>query len=158
MAPELLLARFTFTPPSTNRVDVYSLGMMMWEMLAGRTPWAECESEAAMIMLVVRDAQAAMSGGTRAWQECAFTDFSWRRRLRAQVDEGRRPPLPLPAAKDAGGSGPLPAVDLDGVAASLDALPELNLIINECWQQRALRRPPASAVHARLLALLQSQG
>jgi hypothetical protein len=40
--------------------------------------------------------------------------------------------------------------------ASLQALPELNALIQGCWQQRDLRRPTAAVLHAQLLKLLQA--
>jgi hypothetical protein len=39
--------------------------------------------------------------------------------------------------------------------ASLRTLPELNIIIRDCWQQRDLRRPTAALVLAQLQALMQ---
>jgi hypothetical protein len=39
--------------------------------------------------------------------------------------------------------------------ASLQALPQLNAIIQAAWQQRELRRPTALALHAQLSLLLQ---
>jgi hypothetical protein len=44
--------------------------------------------------------------------------------------------------------------DLCQRPVSLQALPELTVIIRDCWQQRDLRRPTAAAVHAKLQALL----
>jgi serine/threonine protein kinase len=38
MAPELLVGG-TVTQHMTNRVDIYSMAMMMWEMISGSPPW-----------------------------------------------------------------------------------------------------------------------
>jgi serine/threonine protein kinase len=40
-APELLIGMRMgpFAQAVTNRCDIYSLGMMMWEMLSGQPPW-----------------------------------------------------------------------------------------------------------------------
>jgi serine/threonine protein kinase len=40
MAPELLVGHYSgpYAQHITNRVDIYSLAMVMWEMLHGTTP------------------------------------------------------------------------------------------------------------------------
>jgi serine/threonine protein kinase len=52
MAPEVLMGRHnSLHDHITNRVDIYSLAVMMWEMLAGRQPWSGM-SEAAVLAAV----------------------------------------------------------------------------------------------------------
>lgn len=54
MAPELLVSARVGTAaiPATNRVDIYSMAMIMWEMLAGRVPWSH--SPEPMMLAAVR--------------------------------------------------------------------------------------------------------
>jgi hypothetical protein len=55
MAPELLASGhmgIAFLQP-TNRMDVYSFAMILWEMLAGRPPWSHLGS--ASLIAAVRD-------------------------------------------------------------------------------------------------------
>jgi serine/threonine protein kinase len=53
MAPELLVGRHLgiAASPVSNSIDVYAAGMVIWEMLARRPPWAHL-SVPAMIAAV----------------------------------------------------------------------------------------------------------
>ncbi len=68
--------------------------------------------------------------------------------------KNQRPPLPLPPA--IGGAAPQEESNLGATPASLHALPELNQLVDECWQQRDLRRPSAEQVRQRLEELLRT--
>jgi serine/threonine protein kinase len=48
IAPELLVAKEIHSARfhATNRVDIYSMGMVMWEMLAGRMLWRHMMEQA----------------------------------------------------------------------------------------------------------------
>jgi hypothetical protein len=49
MAPELLVSVRVGTAgavTATNRVDIYAMAMIMWEMLAGTVPWSHLEHSA----------------------------------------------------------------------------------------------------------------
>jgi hypothetical protein len=67
------------------------------------------------------------------------------------VVAGSRPELPI-------GNQEPPTRPLADIPASLHALPELNAIIRDCWQQRDHRRPAARHVHARLRSLAAKHG
>jgi hypothetical protein len=77
-----------------------------------------------------------------------------------QVLSGHRPELPGGDIddEDTHGTQQPPTINLIEVPASLSALPKLNAIIRDCWQQREQRRPSAAAVHDRLLDLMREYG
>jgi serine/threonine protein kinase len=182
MAPELLASGhmgITFLQP-TNRMDVYSFAMILWEMLAGRPPWShlgqaslvaavgksgpchQCCSLLAHVCLMLKcetHNERVPPIPLKHIHQYLRKDAPWY----FQVLSGHRPELPALAEEtegdaDGGGPNPAPGTDLAKVPASLYALPQLNRIIRACWQQKEHRRPSAAQVHDMLVALMREHG
>jgi serine/threonine protein kinase len=63
MAPELLASAHMgmAAVPATNRIDIYSFGMMLWEMLAGRPPWSHVNQPSMLVSVSERVANAIIA-------------------------------------------------------------------------------------------------
>lgn len=76
-----------------------------------------------------------------------------------QVVKNRRPQLPPPLKVGmATPENPPSDLDLATLPASTTSLHQFNDIIRQCWQQRELKRPTATAVFTTLVGLLQQHG
>ncbi len=66
MAPELLKGS-TASPSLTDKVDIYALGIMLWELATRQLPWRGC-SDVQVQALVSAAASGTMRGGGGARQ------------------------------------------------------------------------------------------
>ncbi len=61
MAPELMSGGAQSS--MTDKVDIYSLGILLWEMAAKQVPWQGCTDAQILLLVRARLAQAPLLSG-----------------------------------------------------------------------------------------------
>ncbi|KAG2427824.1 hypothetical protein HXX76_012146 [Chlamydomonas incerta] len=152
MAPEVFDAT-SFAV--THKVDIYALGVVMWELVTGCVPWSGLSlveiavaitiQKARLPLLELFESDAAQQPLVPAGQSAASSGAG------SSSHSPRGPAAVATAAAGSGGGGPADE-EWDGRSR---CPPRLAALITQCWEHDPRRRPAAAEVVKELVSLQQ---
>ncbi|PNG99770.1 Mitogen-activated protein kinase kinase kinase, partial [Tetrabaena socialis] len=136
----------------THQADIFSFGVVLWEMLSGSQPWKHCDMMTLAYDVTVRrqrlPLEALEAGGRCPPKLRLLLRQCWEQ-------DPRRRPAAAELVKELAGVLQVGVEPLEALEAGGRCPPKLLLLLQQCWEQDPRRRPAAAELVKELAGVLQ---